>query len=364
MIPSTISIQSGSKNYQVQFVSARAEIVDHLKKINNIVVITDKEIEKLYPDFINEIKEFAPTYSMVASEDNKTLSGAEFVLKQLQSMNATKSTTIVAIGGGIIQDIVSFCAHIYYRGLPFIFIPTTLLAMCDSCIGGKNGLNYNGFKNQLGAFHPPEKVLIWSGFVSSLPDDAIYSGYGEIIKLMLIESEAAYLQVKNTVELEGFKNSKLLEHIHQSLLIKKRFIEEDEFDNGVRRILNYGHTLGHALELATNYEVPHGIAVARGIDMVNFIACEKGLLSKSIYQNIRTFIQAYFHCDMKPSVSADVLLKNAGKDKKVSEGKLNMILMENYGQFNIKPVLLDQSLNDIVCDYLKNSQDLYSCYSE
>lgn len=360
MMPERISIQSGSKTYQVDFLSARSDIIDYLKTLKNPVVITDRQIENLYPDFINEIKTFAPTYAIIASEENKTLSGAEYILKQLQSLNATKSTTIVAIGGGIIQDIVSFCAHIYYRGLPFVFIPTTLLAMCDSCIGGKAGLNFNGYKNQLGAFHPPEKILIWSGFVNSLPDDAIYSGYGEIIKLMLIESEEAYLKVKNTIETEGFKNSKLLDHIYQSLVIKKRFIEEDEFDNGVRRILNYGHTLGHALELATHYEVPHGIAVARGIDMVNFIACEKGLLPKAVYDNIRTFIQTYFHCDMKPAVSADVLLKNAGKDKKVVEGKLNMILMENFGQLNVKPVLLDQALNDIVSAYLKNSQDLYS----
>src|SRR5438445_2188223 len=122
MMPNTISIESGSKNYQVEFVSARAEIIDQLRILKNLVVITDKEIEKLYPDFINEIKEFAPTYAIIASEENKTLTGAEFVLKQLQALNATKSTTIVAIGGGIIQDIVSFCAHIYYRGLPFVFI--------------------------------------------------------------------------------------------------------------------------------------------------------------------------------------------------------------------------------------------------
>jgi len=359
MIPNAISIESGTKNYRVEFVSARDEIVNQLKAIKNLVVITDKEIEKLYPDFINEIKEFAPTYAMVASEENKTLTGAEFILKQLQALNATKSTTIVAIGGGIIQDLVSFCTHIYYRGLPFVFIPTTLLAMCDSCIGGKNGLNYNGFKNQLGAFHPPEKVIIWSGFVNTLTKDAIYSGYGEIVKLMLIDSEEAYLNVKNTIESEGFNNSKLLDHIHQSLLIKKRFIEEDEFDNGVRRILNYGHTLGHALELATNYEVPHGIAVARGIDMVNFIASEHGLLPKAIYENIRTFIQAYFHCEMKPSVSAEILLQNARKDKKTAEGKLNMILMEDYGKFHVKPVLLNETLDGIVCDYLKRSQDLY-----
>jgi 3-dehydroquinate synthase len=355
-----ISIQSGSKNYSVFFVPHSTDLIDQLRELKNTLVFVDQQVEGIYADLIQKLRQFTSVYAIEASEDNKTLAGAEVVLKKLQDQAATKSTTIVAIGGGIIQDIVSFAAHIYHRGLSFVFVPTTLLAMCDSCIGGKCGLNYNGYKNQLGAFHPPEKVIIWPDFVRSLPSDAIYSGYGEIFKLMLIGHAELYQDIKRTLMQEGFNNSKFLDHIHQALLVKKQFIEEDEFDNGVRRILNYGHTLGHALELATNYEVPHGIAVVRGLDIANYIAYQKGLLPEDIYLNIHDFIEGYFHCDIKPSVTAELLIANAQKDKKVTHGQINMIFMEDYGKFKIAPVLLEKEINDIVHSYLKSNRILYS----
>lgn len=352
-------VESGSRKYEVLFAKESSEIIAQLAAIKNTITIVDQHIERLYPELIAKVREFSPVYSIEASEENKTLTGAEAVLQILQKHNATKSTTVVAFGGGIVQDIVSFAAHIYYRGLNFVFVPTTLLAMCDSCIGGKCGLNYHGYKNQLGAFHPPEKVLIWNGFVDTLPEDAIYSGYGEIFKLMLIGNTEMYHALKAVVAREGFKNSSVLSHIHQGLVIKKKFIEEDEFDNGVRRILNYGHTFGHALELATNYDVPHGIAVARGIDIANYIAWQKGFLSEKLYLDVHEFIESNFHCGMTPEISAESLLAHAQKDKKVANGKLNMIFMEEIGKFSIEPVLLDRQMNDIVHGYIKGNPSLY-----
>ncbi len=352
-------VSSTSKKYEVMFTQSSDELLAELAKLKNVITFVDQTIERMYPALMAQLREFSPVYAITATEENKTLRGAEEVLTILQKHNASKSTTIVAFGGGIVQDIVSFVAHIYHRGLRFIFVPTTLLAMCDSCIGGKTGLNYNGFKNQLGTFHPPEKIFILPGFLETLSDEAIYSGYGEIFKLLLIGDTEGYQALKITLQRDGFKNPEVLSHIHQGLVIKKKFIEEDEFDNGVRRILNYGHTFGHALELATNYEVPHGIAVARGIDIANYIAWQKGLLAESVYHDVHEFIKTHFHCEMKPRINAESLIAHAQKDKKVSNSQINMIFMESISQFTIEPVLLDRQMSDIVHSYIKGNPYLY-----
>lgn len=346
-----ISIAAGSKVYEVKFLARIALLIQQIEQYPDAILIADAQLAALYPDLLQALRKHVKVYTLTASEETKTLAGAETVLRHLQENKATKRTTLIALGGGIVQDIVSFAAHIYYRGIPFVFIPTTLLAMCDSCIGGKCGLNYNGFKNQIGAFHPPETVLICAEFLQSLPDDAIFSGYGEIIKLFLIGDKDAYQQVQNDLRQEGFRNKNTLLHIHQSLLIKKKFIEEDEFDTGIRRILNYGHTFGHALEFATHYSIPHGMAVIYGIDIANFIAKEIGLQAPTTYLDVHHFLTNNFDFSFTTQVSAEILIKNAKTDKKMEGDKLAMILMEDYEKFSIKPVSLDQKFAKLIEKY-------------
>jgi len=338
----------------VVFVETLVQLIETLSEIPSCITFVDSSIQKLYPGLVEKLSAHSSVYFVDATEENKTLRGAERVIQQLSAEKANKSTTIVAIGGGVVQDIVSFVAHIYFRGLKFIFVPTTLLAMCDSCIGGKCGLNFHGYKNQLGAFHPPEKVFICHDFLMTLEDDALYCGYGEIIKLLLIGDIEAYVNVKSQLLKSGIRNKNVLQHIYQGLVIKKKFIEEDEYDVGVRQILNYGHTFGHALELATQYAMPHGIAVVWGICLANYIAFQKGLLSKQNYEDVNQFMKHFFPMDGLKTVSSDQLILFAQQDKKSKEGKIMMILMKDFENFILEPVVLDHEVQVMLDSYFES----------
>jgi len=358
----SLTIQSGNGEYQVIFREKIHDLISFLVSSDvSAMAVVDHNVNRLYPTLIETLRKSMPILLLEATEESKTLLGAEKVLRFLSENNATKSTILIAIGGGIIQDIASFAAHIYYRGLNFIFVPTTLLAMSDSCIGAKCGLNYLGFKNQIGAFHPPKKVFICIEFLRTLSDADLYSGYGEIFKLSLTGEQTAwsYSLLKAALNQYGLKNPDVTQHIFQSLAIKKKFIEEDEFDAGIRKLLNYGHTFGHALELATNYTIPHGMAVARGIDVANFIAYQLGLLDQKDYIDIHEFTEIHFHGNILPSVTAEMLIGYAKKDKKVSGNKLNMVLLQKPGFLVLKELAFDGHLHDILKSYLDSNPNLY-----
>lgn len=355
MTADTIQIQaSGNKYYEVSFADSLSALTTQLTQLKDPVFFVDSNIAEQYPQLMSSLS--AAAHIIVATEETKTLQGATAVLEKLSSAGVARHSTVVAIGGGIAQDIVSFAAHVYYRGLRFVFVPTTLLAMCDSCIGGKCGLNFNGYKNQLGAFHPPEKVLIWEGFLDSLPDEALYSGYGEIFKFMLIGGQSLFDRFKTAFPRDGIRGKGAREYIRQGLLIKKQFIEEDEFDNGVRRILNYGHTFGHALELATAYRIPHGIAVAYGIDIANQIAVEHGILPEALQREVHGLVHALFPFDVYTGITAETLLESVRRDKKAVQGKVDMALLKTPGEFVMQSILIDKSLGCIVQGCLSASE--------
>lgn len=346
---SCIEIISISKKYKVTFITEIDELIYEINNFKEAVIVVDDYIYKKYSYLFKKVNQDFLIISLEATEQAKTLSQVEILLKSLQENNVTKSTTILAIGGGIIQDITSFVSHIYYRGLDIHFFPTTLLSMCDSCIGSKCGLNFNGFKNQLGVFHPPNKVIIWLGFLQSLSTEALYSGYGEILKLMLISGKKNILELKFNIS-ESLED--LYYYIYQSLIVKRNFIEEDEYDRGIRRLLNYGHTFGHALELASDYVIPHGIAVARGMDIVNFISLKFGFMSHELYESIHHVIKSNFFSNSTLGISFNEIVKNINRDKKIYKGILNLVLLKSPGDLFLHPVE-SSKLNSIVFDYLE-----------
>ncbi len=275
-----------------------------------------------------------------------------------QQNNATKQTIIIAIGGGVIQDITTFSAHVYYRGLRWVFVPTTLLSMCDSCIGAKASINFNNFKNQLGAFHSPHRVLICLPFLDTLSDTEIISGYGEILKLLLTGSAEQFALLRDAVEQGGLRNTDLSRLIFESLNVKKKIIEEDEYERDLRRILNYGHTFGHALEAITHHGIPHGKAVAWGVDLVNYLAVERGLLDRAEYDSIHAFIRKHFAHRLTQPVSAQELIDTTRRDKKVADGKVNLILLRTAGELKIVPTAYDARLQQEVERHLADKHIL------
>lgn len=207
-----------------------------------------------------------------ASENEKTLAGTERALLALRRAGARRGDKIVAIGGGIVQDIATLVAQLYMRGLRWVYAPTTLLAMADSCIGGKSSINAGEFKNLVGSFHPPHEVVVDTAFLETLPDEARAGGLAEAMKISYCrgpEAFAAYAELA-----EGFPESASA-LVHHALECKRWFIEIDEFDRAERRLLNFGHTFGHALEAATTFAVPHGIGVAVGVMAAERFAVEQ-----------------------------------------------------------------------------------------
>jgi 3-dehydroquinate synthase len=346
-------IKSGQGNYEVEFQEDISSLIALLKATPKAVVIVDQNVAKLYPEQLSGLTGSLPTLAVPATEDEKTLDGGVTkALTFLQQNDCNKQSIIIAIGGGIIQDIVAFAAHVYYRGLKWYFVPTTLLSMADSCIGAKSSINFNGFKNQLGSFHSPSRVFICEKFVHTLSDDDVRSGYGEIFKLFLIGSRELFTRLKEVLERDGFRNRSLSDFIYESLRVKQGVIEVDEYETGLRRILNYGHTFGHALEGLTHYEIAHGLAVVWGLDLVNWISHRAGLLSREDFNEIHDFAARHFSKRLSRKVTSAELIQATRRDKKVADGKISLALLERPGAMKIVPTSYDAALEGAVAEYL------------
>ena len=348
-------VKSGQGDYSVQSFKEIKGIIEAIKNIPNGILIMDSNIAKAYPQFDSLLKH---ALLINAVETEKTLNGIAHVLDFLRENNCTKDNTIIAIGGGVTQDIVTFASHVYYRGIKWVFVPTTLLAMSDSCIGAKCGINFNNLKNQLGVFHSPSQVLVCTKFIDTLTEDDIMSGYGEILKLMLIGSVKQLDNLKDKVINYGYRNQYLDSFIRQSLEVKKRIIEIDEYEKDLRHILNYGHTFGHSLEYVTDYEVPHGVAVTLGIDVANYVSLYKGIISSADFNMIHHFIKWYFSYQIAHKISTRDLVNGTKRDKKVRDGKLNMVLLHKIGDLKIVPIEFD-SLDDIIHEYMREYNVVY-----
>jgi 3-dehydroquinate synthase len=356
---SEMTIKSLLYNYQVTFDDRVGSIGERLAKYSNKVFVIDERVNVLYKNELHQAVDGAPVYFVTADESTKTLTGVEHLLDWLLENRCNRSTTIVGIGGGIIQDLVTFTSNIFYRGSSFVLVPTTLLSMCDSCIGAKCGINYGNFKNQLGVIHAPKGVHIISEFLSTLDDRDVMSGYGEVLKLAVTGSRSAFDHVVAEVKESGLRGPKVLNLIRQSLEIKKVVIEEDEYEKDLRRILNYGHTFGHALEALTNHAIPHGLAVAWGIDVINFIEMNRDENLRTLYLSVHEFIAEYLPFKLSRFPSAEELVEMTRRDKKMSGSVLNLAVPNDFGQLSIRPTQLDAALINLVDQYLK-TQNVYA----
>jgi len=346
-------IRAGQGDYAVEFQRDAVTLMKELQNITTGIVLIDANVAEIYQEVFAPMIAGMPVLRVPATEEEKTLTGIARVLEFLQQHNATKQTTLIAIGGGIIQDIATISAHIYYRGLKWVYAPTTLLGMCDSCIGAKCGINLKSFKNQIGVFHAPSRVLICSAFLESLSDDDIRSGYGEILKLLLTGSRKQYALLAQALATGELRNPQLDTLIRESLLVKKRIIEEDEYEADLRRILNYGHTFGHSLEAITQHAIPHGMAVAWGVDLINFLSWKCGLLTEADFSDIHRLIETHFHFHLPHSITAQQIVQGAKRDKKVRDGQVSLILLAAPGDLRIVPTAFDNRLTEEVAAYME-----------
>lgn len=271
--------------------------------------------------------------SLPCGENAKTRQIKEKVEDQLLELGFARDSTLIAVGGGAISDVVGFIASTYMRGISYITLPTTLLSMVDAAIGGKTAINIPQGKNLIGSFYSPTEVHCALEFLTTLPDEEWRSGFSEMIKYALIEDQNLFLEFCELESLSQIKSSAhLLKWIKKSCTIKQRIIEEDPKENGVRRILNFGHTIGHAYEHCSNFSHSHGDCIAVGMLIESFISYVTGLLPLEELIKIREFIHRFsFPFQAFKRFSSKPLIQIMKRDKKNRDGLIQMALIEQIG---------------------------------
>lgn len=322
-----IEIKSFKGIYKVIFTN---DIKTKLKKMSDQFFIIDRKVYNLYSNLFDEIYE-QQIVLVDAAEENKAFEKLEPVISELLEKGLKRNHQLWAIGGGIIQDITCFISSVVYRGVDWGLIPTTLLAQADSCIGSKSSINFLNYKNLLGNFNPPMEILLDVQFLKTLSIDEVKSGIGEIIKVHIIGGLDEFKSLaKAMVNVEqGLYDLEPL--IKNSLLLKKKIIEIDEFDKKERLVMNYGHTFGHAIESATHYKIPHGIAITIGMDFANYVSMERGEISKDSYEEYNQTIKSNWLNYNHESIPFNEFWSAIFKDKKNIDGKLTLILPKKLG---------------------------------
>jgi 3-dehydroquinate synthase len=300
------------------------------KAYSKIAVLTDVHTTGLcYP----AIRPVLPAHEMIeipSGEEHKVLATCEMIWEKMTAQQLDRHSLLIVIGGGVLGDMGGFCAATYKRGIDFVLIPTTLLSQVDASIGGKLGIDFQHLKNHIGVFRTPVFTLIHSGFLKTLPEAEKRSGFAEVIKHALI-ADAAVWKVIRKHSLADQPWEMLLEH---SVKIKLKVVTEDPYEKGLRKILNAGHTIGHAVEthlLQTNRKILHGEAVAAGLVCEAYLANEKGMLRDTEFDEIRDYVLGVFGKVPLTKTDDEPIAKLANQDKKNKENKILCVLLDGIG---------------------------------
>ena len=309
-------VKSHSGKYKVLFDSNLINS-DKIEKLGTHYIIDKNVFNLLSKQTISNLEKKEIVF-IDATEETKSYKGIEPIITKLVNCNLKRDSVLVAIGGGITQDITCFIATTFMRGIKWTFIPTTVLSQADSCIGSKSSINFGPVKNLLGSFTPPNEIYICDQFLNSLEEKDIQSGIGEIIKLFIID--------KLIVNSTNISRTNISEYIYNALMIKKEYIEIDEFDKNSRQLLNYGHCIGHGIESATDFAIPHGIAVAIGMDAVNTFSLSTNLINEELHAQYRSTIESIYKEYKNVPISIEKVFAAMKKDKKNTGSKINLIL--------------------------------------
>lgn len=341
-------INSSIKNYSIGTLNHSLSLDSYLQKYNLIII--DKNLK----DIVNSVPNI---HYLECNEYLKSFNNLEIIINLFIQNNINRKSNIIIIGGGVLQDAVSFVCSIFSRGINFDFIPTTLLSMIDSCIGGKTSINYTHFKNKLGNYFPPNKIIIHSSFLQTLPYIQILSGLGELFKFLVIQNNAQKFE-KILLNYKNIQNKDII----QILEFKKNYIEKDEFDNGIRLHLNFGHSFGHALEAVSNFEIPHGIAVVLGILIVNRISLQLNLIDIDYMLKIDNYAAPILKEIklQKNWFNFDNLIPYLKNDKKNFNNVFQLILFtQQNNQMNLLPIKLEELQKGYDLFYTNYIQKLY-----
>jgi len=328
---SSLIIKSSIRDYEVFFSQSVFDTLKNELKSGDVIFI-DKKVFKYLPEDVQQLITSGKHILIDATEGEKSYTALTPIIEQLIENHFRKNNRLIAIGGGITQDITAFIASMMYRGVKWLFFPTTLLAQADSCIGGKTSINIGKYKNQLGNFYPPQNIYIIPAFLKSLPPLDFKSGMGEMLHFYLVSGEDDFEFYSQNYEKAFIDQNALLNLVERNLVIKKGFIERDEFDRGERQLLNYGHSFGHAIESLTNYTIPHGIAVCYGMDMANFISVKLGFIENDVRQRVRSQLEKIWMGTTIENIDVKEFEKALSRDKKNIGNTYQLILTKGLGK--------------------------------
>lgn len=318
-------------------VGSVSELLPRLLPDKRVVVVSDTNIDRHYHTLVNRYEHVL----IGLGEASKTLVTADAIYKKFISMGVDRSTFVLAIGGGIVTDVAGFVASTYMRGVEFGFVSTSLLGQVDASVGGKNGVNVDGYKNMVGTFTQPRFVICDVGMLRTLPEREVRTGMAEVIKAGIIADEELFSKLELTPLAELTKNPDLLaEVVYRAIKVKADIVERDEREHGDRRKLNLGHTLAHAIEKSSS-KMNHGEAVAVGLSLISDAAVRRGLLSAADKERICSLLQRTGF-DLTPPVAMRVLLKAVSKDKKSEGDVLNVVFPTAIGACEVVPMPLEE----------------------
>jgi len=335
-----IGVALGSKSYPVHIGSGLlSQTGRYLKErgfAGHLVVITDSTVNRLYGRTLGQALEDdgfrASTLEVPPGEEQKSLENAGRLYQELTTVRAERTTPILVLGGGVIGDLAGFVAATYQRGVPLVQLPTTLLAQVDSSVGGKVAVDHGQLKNMIGAFYQPEMVIADMSTLKSLPDEELVNGLAEVIKSAAIRNSEFFSFLEENIEkIKSLDEDILEEVVFQSVKIKAEVVAEDELDMDLRHILNYGHTIGHAVESASDFKMKHGEAVAIGMVAAARISNKLGMFGDTEVKRLQKLIeQAGLPTEM-PDLGVEEIIQAMQHDKKVREGKARFVLLKSIG---------------------------------
>lgn len=348
--------------FTTDFSDLSKEIVSLGFENRKIAVITDTNVGKIYGEEVKKcldsIADTCVIYEIPAGEENKQLFEIKKIYEFLMEKHFDRHDLLVALGGGVVGDMCGFTAATYLRGISFVQVPTTLLAQTDSSVGGKTGVDLNGVKNMVGAFYMPSLVYINVSTLKTLDGRQYASGFAEVMKYGLIKDQNFYeYLIENMYEINDKDPEVVMEIVKKSCDIKRAVVEKDPTEKGERALLNFGHTLGHAIEKHKNFELAHGECVALGSIAAAFISWKRELISMEEYYEIRDMFVPFNLPISIEDVDKDAVLELTKSDKKSDSGKIKFILLKKIGKAFIDDTVtrdeMEAALDEII--YIENN---------
>lgn len=332
----SVSIKQPYSSYNISIASGTAQKLLQTYADSGCFFVVDSNVAVLYQDIIPKKNVFV----FEASEEAKNLQSVEIILNWLKDNRSLRDSKLIVIGGGITGDTAGFAAAMYMRGIRLIQMPTTLLAMVDSSVGGKTGVNLGGIKNNIGAFHQPFEVVIDTDFIDTLSYAEFLNGFAESLKISCVYGGDFFHFLKDNQDLILKREKKILEKvISKSCELKAKIVERDEKEGGLRKLLNFGHTVAHAIETDSNYSIHHGYAVAMGMVYESFYALENGYTDEKTFDLIKNAVDSFGYEATYIPKNKDIFFNAISKDKKASLSGISLALAG--------PELMGKIVNDI-----------------